>query len=117
MYCKTVKLTKKIFKLYELSVKEQVLKAYPDLQKDIDDNAQNFPDGIGYSPSKKCWAGWSHRAIHYFEVGDKLFDEKWTGGHTESELDKIPFKKRGDKTIKNMNDAKQAARNFALYVS
>ncbi len=74
---------------------------------------------IGYSPKNKKWYGWSHRAVHGFGIGDKLFDANWkpSEGATEEEIDKISFIKRGEKTIKNIEQAKQAATNFAEYVS
>lgn len=54
---------------------------------------------IGYSKSQNKWYGWSHRAICGFTIGDKLYTEG--------------LKKADMKTIKNMDEAKQAAINFA----
>lgn len=65
------------------------------------------------------WVGFSHRACHEFKIGDKLFDPKWDDGGnlSEEELDKMKFVERGSKKIKTMEDAKQAATNFAKHVS
>ena len=59
------------------------------------------------------WIGWSHRASCPFGIGDMLF--------TEREYDKMPdttpFIKGGSKMITTMDQAKQAATNFASSVS
>jgi hypothetical protein len=66
---------------------------------------------IGFSPGKKKWYGWSHRAVYGYGVGDKAFpDPKSFPG-----LDHPPKKEWA--TIKTMDQAKQAAKNFAAYVS
>jgi len=72
---------------------------------------ENVPQGI--HKGKTGWAGWSHRAICVFTTGDKLFNEKEYGGMTED----TPFVKGGSVTIRNMDQAKEAAMNFAEYVS
>lgn len=64
---------------------------------------------IGYSNKYKKWYGWSHRAICGFKIGDMLFD-----GSCDSST---PYLKCGIKKIENLNDAKQAAINFSMYVS
>ena len=61
---------------------------------------------IGYIPKNKSWAGWSHRAIATFKVGDKCV--KGDCGFT---------KQRGEWTAKNMDDVKQMAWDFADGVS
>lgn len=66
--------------------------------------------GIGFSEKEQKWYGWSHRAIIGFGIGDKNFEPDFGN-------DKTPFVKHGSKTIKNMDDAKKAARVFAKYVS
>jgi hypothetical protein len=66
----------------------------------------------GYSEKDGKWYGWSHRAIVGFKIGDKLFDSKFKG-----KSDSTKFIEHGDKTIKNKEDAQQAAKNFAAYVS
>jgi hypothetical protein len=65
---------------------------------------------IGFNPDKKIWYGWSHRAICGFTIGDKIFNKKYGN-------DKTPFIKHGKEDIKNIDQAKQAAINFAKYVS
>lgn len=66
---------------------------------------------IGYDPDKKIWYGWSHRAIRGFKKGDLLFEERFVTD------DKKPFKECGDKVIETLEEAYQAACNFAAYVS
>lgn len=66
--------------------------------------------GIGFSEKEQKWWGWSHRAVVGFGIGDKIFEPNFGD-------DKTPFVKHGSKTIKNMDDAKKAARAFAKYVS
>ena len=61
---------------------------------------------IGYIPKDKSWAGWSHRAIATFKVGDKCV--KGDCGYT---------KEKGQWTAKNMDDVKQMAWDFAAGVS
>ena len=65
---------------------------------------------VGFSPSKKTWYGWSHRAVTGFKVGDKVFEANFGD-------DKTPFNQHGAKTCKTLDDAKEAARRFAKYVS
>lgn len=65
---------------------------------------------IGFNEKEKKWFGWSHRAICGFGIGDKVFEEDFGDGKT-------PFVKHGSKTIKNLEQAKEAAKNFAAYVS
>lgn len=72
---------------------------------------------IGYCKQDKKWYGWSHRSICGFRKGDKLFTENYKSNLSESERDMIPFIKHGRITIKNNKQAKQAAINFARYVS
>ncbi len=52
---------------------------------------------IGFSPRKKKWYGWSHRAIHGFGIGDTAAD--------------------GLAKIKTFDEAKSAACEFAASVS
>ena len=65
---------------------------------------------IGFNEKENKWYGWSHRAICGFGIGDKLFIEDFGD-------DKTLFTKHGKETIKNLEQAKQAAKNFAEYVS
>jgi hypothetical protein len=64
---------------------------------------------IGYSTKDKKWYGWSHRAICGFKIGDMLFDGLCG--------DDVPYKKCGVKPIETLQEAKQAAINFAKSVS
>lgn len=73
---------------------------------------------VGFSPASKRWFGWSHRARCGFGVGDKLFDPDWRPrGASEEEMDKMPFVRRGGRTIRSLAEAKRAALAFAEYVS
>ena len=58
----------------------------------------------GWSPNKKCY-GWSHRAIHGFEIGEKVKSD--TCGN-ESGKEYI---------IKTKEQAEEAAKNFAKDVA
>lgn len=63
------------------------------------------PNGcIGFSEKEQKWYGWSHRAIHGFGIGDKYKECYPTGT-------KI------GKTIKTLEQAKEAAEKFAESVS
>lgn len=81
---------------------------------------------IGFCEREQKWAGYSHRALVLFGIGDKLFDENWIPEGASNERDEcgfliavnnVPFKDRGSIIIKNMEQAKQAAMNFAEYIS
>lgn len=65
---------------------------------------------IGYCSRDNKWYGWSHRAIFGFGIGDKLFLEDYGDEET-------PFSDHGSTVIENLDQAKQAAINFAAYVS
>ena len=58
------------------------------------------------------WYGWSHRAIQGFKAGDMLFEENFPGADEST-----PFRLHGRKVITTDADARQAAVNFASYVS
>ena len=64
---------------------------------------------IGYCRMNNKWYGWSHRAIVGFQKGNRIFEERYGNGNT-------PFIEHGSKTIKSLDDAKQAAINFARYI-
>lgn len=64
---------------------------------------------IGFNEKENKWYGWSHRAIFGFSIGDKIFEERFGDGNTH-------FSKHGKETIKNLDDAKTAAKNFAEYM-
>lgn len=60
--------------------------------------------GLGFSEKEQKWYGWSHRAIQGFGIGDK-FRECY------------PDKTKEGKTIKTLEQAKEAAKRFAESVS
>lgn len=64
------------------------------------------------------YCGYSHRAAVTFKLGDKLFESGWIpeSGY-ESTRATTPFIKHGYKTIETLDEAKQAALNFAKYIS
>jgi hypothetical protein len=68
---------------------------------------------IGYIEESKRWAGWSHRALTSFSIGDMLFEEKVY----DTMPDTTPFTKGGTTVIKTLDQAKQAAINFSDYVA
>lgn len=67
---------------------------------------------VGFCEENKKWYGWSHRAIAGFEIGDRLFEADWSEA-----TDETPFVQHGPETIENLEQARQAAVNFAAYVS
>ncbi len=77
---------------------------------ELETSASGRVISAGYNPKEKCWCGWSHRAKTCFKIGDKLFQEDFGD-------DKTLYKEHGSKTIENISEAKQAALNFAAYVS
>ena len=68
------------------------------------------PGSTGLHEKDGIYYGWSHRAIFGFKVGDKIFEPEFGD-------DKTKFSQHGKKTIKTLDDAKQAALNFSDYVS
>lgn len=73
---------------------------------------------IGFSDARDKWYGWSHRAVAGFGIGDKMFDPDWKPDDmSQEEVEKMPFTKRGSKEIANFDQAKEAAKKFARYVS
>lgn len=65
---------------------------------------------VGWCIDKQKWYGWSHRAICGFEIGDKIFEEKFGN-------DKTPFTEHGSMPIHSHEEARIAAANFASSVS
>jgi len=65
---------------------------------------------IGFNPDTNIWFGWSHRVIIGFDIGDMLFEENFGDDETE-------YKKHGKIKIEKIDQAKQAAINFAKYIS
>lgn len=90
-------------KLQELTeTTEDIIKKY-----NITKRGKN---STGLDEDKGIWYGWSHRAIHGFKVGDRIFEPEFGD-------DKTPFSKHGSKTIKALDDAKLSAERFSEYVS
>lgn len=75
-------------------------------------------DSIGYIEDYKGqgprWVGWSHRAMVPFGIGDMLFNKE---EYERMNNENLPFTKGGSKLILNMEQAKEAARNFVEYIS
>jgi hypothetical protein len=65
---------------------------------------------IGFCEKDQRWAGWSHRAICSFGIGDRIFEQKFGN-------DQTPFVEHGRILIENLSQAKKAAIAFARYVS
>lgn len=65
---------------------------------------------VGFCAREKKWAGWSHRALCLFGVGDRIFEEDYGD-------DRTLFTEHGSQVIKDLADARQAACAFADYVS
>jgi len=74
-------------------------------------NKQNKVCSIGFCKKEQKWYGWSHRALCGFGIEDMLFKEnEYKGGD-------IPFVKGGKVKIKTLEQAREAAINFADYIS
>jgi len=65
---------------------------------------------IGFCAAQQKWAGWSHRAMAYFGLGDRLYEPDYGGDDT-------PFVERGSRVITTLGEARQAAVAFAASVS
>lgn len=104
--------------LVEDSVKDSIKKHYKVEDKDFE-----FADPKHViktiAKTDKGYVGFSHRAALEFKIGDMLFDPKWddNGKLSERDLESIPYKKRGSIKIKTMEQAREAAINFAKEVS
>lgn len=72
---------------------------------------------IGFCEKDQMWAGWSHRALMSFGIGGRIFEERFGRSFSDKKRDSIPFVKHGYRTIKTLEEAKEAAKNFANYVS
>jgi hypothetical protein len=90
-------------------------------------NASNVEYGvcnIGYHEHTKKWVGWSHRASASFGLHDAEFNEDATVEDTfrlygiqYSNIDVVPFNKRGFDICETDEECKQSAINFAQYIS
>ena len=65
---------------------------------------------VGFCSTDNKWAGWSHRALAKFGIGDRVFEEAYGDDNTL-------FTQHGSVVIENLAQARQAACNFAAYVS
>lgn len=75
---------------------------------------------IGFNEDSQKWVGWSHRGAQSFGIGDMLYSEE--AHHKLYEQDEslaeiTPFIKIGFKKIETLEEARQAAYNFALSIS
>jgi hypothetical protein len=71
---------------------------------------------MGYSPSRKQWYGWSHRAVAGFGIGSRVK----SGDVLANDVDPLPGMRKTfpvGYTAKTMDDAKAMAAAFALAVS
>ncbi len=92
-----------------MKLKELLVESQADIIKKY--NITKVENGaIGLDEKKGIWYGWSHRAVFGFKIGDKLFVDDYGDENTK-------FSDHGEKTIKTLDDAKQAAKNFADSVS
>lgn len=65
---------------------------------------------IGFNEEDQKWYGWSHRALFGFGIGDMIFEEEYGDEDTD-------FSNHGSVPIRNLDEAKIAAINFAASVS
>lgn len=112
-----MKLVEKYMYLIYEGVKDSIKKHFKVEDKDFE---KRTPKSCvkSIAKTKNGYVGFSHRAACEFKIGNKLFDPKWKGDNlSEKELDKIKFIERGETKIKTMDQAREAACNFAEYVS
>jgi hypothetical protein len=78
-----------------------------------DGQAASIGEGIG-PDGLPAWFGWSHRAAVCFQpnVGHTIFTEAETAGRED-----VPFVHVGSRPVLTMDDAREAAGNFAAYIS
>ena len=70
----------------------------------------NHVCAIGFCEREQKWYGWSHKAMAGFGIGDMLFDEDDYAAGDDSPMKDAPV-------IATLDEARQAAVNFAEYVS
>lgn len=73
-------------------------------------DAEHQVCSVGFNAKNNKWYGWSHRALCAFGIGDKIFEEDFGDDNT-------PYNQHGAVTIETLEDARQAAANFARSVS
>ncbi len=98
------------------SVKDHIKKNYGCEDADFE---KTDPDHCVKSIAKteKGFVGFSHRASCEFQLGNMLFTQDFGKDMEEEDLEKMKFIDRGSVKIKTMDQAKEAASNFAEYVS
>lgn len=64
---------------------------------------------VGFCEREQKWYGWSHRAMCGFGIGDRIFEQNY------GNMDTL-FTEHGAVQIVNLDQARQAAVNFADYV-
>jgi hypothetical protein len=74
--------------------------------------AASLTCSIGFCEREQKWYGWSHRALAGFGIGDRLFEADWPQAKEDT-----PYIAHGDVVIANLEQARQAACNFAESVS
>jgi hypothetical protein len=74
------------------------------------------PGNIGFSPSKKRWYGWSHRAVAGFTTGDTVKPGDTIAPNPDYHVDPAGVLPVGF-TAKTLDDAKRMAFAFARAVS
>lgn len=87
---------------FESQLDDNVIKKYNITKKG--------PGSTGLDEKKGIYYGWSHRCICGFKIGDKIFEADYGDENTK-------YTEHGSKTIKTLDDAKLAAKNFSNYVS
>lgn len=65
---------------------------------------------VGFCEKEQKWYGWSHRSMCGFGIGDRIFEVGYGDADTL-------FTEHGKVRIKSLDQARQAAVNFADYVS
>jgi len=113
-----MKLIEELLQVLESSVQDAVRKGAKDKDLKFEKTDKSHcVCSIAFSEKHNAWIGFSHRAMAIFTIGDMLFDADFRGDFSEEEIGKMPFKQRGEIKIKKLEQAKQAASNFAEYVS
>lgn len=89
---------------------KHLIKEYGITQFEAHEGSTSRVVAMGYSPTAMRWYGWSHRALAGFGIGDKIFEAEFGD-------DQTPFIEHGTETIETLEQAFQAAKAFAEYVS
>jgi len=65
---------------------------------------------VGFQPIEQKWYGCTHRGVEGFGIGDMLFESKYIPN------EQTPFVECGKKRITTLDEAREAAVNFAKYL-